>query len=77
MTPAEMYERGLARMPAPRTVIPYNVEFVVSLMPTTRTGRAKVHPNQGVTINYLLAAGSPGRSLITFDSAPCARPSVL
>jgi putative transposase len=53
-TPAAVYEQGLERSPqVPVAHIPYTADFVVSLLPTTATGKAKVDPNQGVTVNYL------------------------
>jgi putative transposase len=33
--------------------IPYSYTFQVLTMPTTRSGRAKVHPQKGVRVNYL------------------------
>jgi putative transposase len=53
-SPAEMYDLGMGLAGA-RTHkrIPYTEEFLMLSRPTTHTGHAKVHPGQGVTINYL------------------------
>jgi putative transposase len=53
-SPREAYEAGFA-MAGERAhrVIPYDREFLIYTMPTTRRGTAKIQPGRGVKVNYL------------------------
>jgi putative transposase len=53
-SPAETYDLGMALAGARvHKRIAYGEEFLMLSRPTTHTGHAKIHPAQGVTINYL------------------------
>lgn len=53
-TPADAFERGLRQTAArPTAHIPYTLDFVVSMLPTTSKGSAMVHANHGVAVMYL------------------------
>jgi putative transposase len=53
-SPAETYDLGMALAGArAHKRISYDEAFLMLSRPTTHTGHAKVHPAQGVTINYL------------------------
>ena len=53
-SPREAFETGLAQTGRrPSRIIPYDREFIIYTLPTTRTGTAKVIPARGVKVNYL------------------------
>lgn len=53
-TPREAFEKGLFRSGLrPRRLIPYDEEFLLLTLPTTRKGTAKLLPVRGIKINHL------------------------
>ncbi len=53
-SPLETFTAGLDRAGHRlHRIIPYDEDFVIFTLPTTRKGTAKVQPNQGVKINYI------------------------
>lgn len=53
-TPREAFEQGLLRSGMrPRRLIPYDEEFLLLTLPTTRKGTAKLLPLRGIKINHL------------------------
>lgn len=54
MTPKQAYVKGMERAGDRRSRrIAYDDDFIMMTFPSTRTGRAKVFPGQGIKINYL------------------------
>lgn len=53
-SPRDAFTQGMQHA-GPRThrLLPYSEEFVMLTRPTTRTGRAKVDPSRGITVNWL------------------------
>jgi transposase InsO family protein len=53
-SPREAFTQGLEQTGFRTTqLIPYDETFILSTLPTTSRGQAKVEPNQGIKINYL------------------------
>lgn len=53
-TPREAFAQGLQQGgQRSHRVIPYDLEFYIRTLPSTRSGTAKVNPNRGVKINYI------------------------
>lgn len=53
-TPREAFVQGLHQGgQRSHRVIPYELEFHIRTLPSTRSGTAKVNPNRGVKINYI------------------------
>lgn len=53
-TPREAFETGLVLTGhRPSRIIPYDREFIIYTLPTTRSGSAKVDRTRGVKVNYL------------------------
>ena len=53
-SPRDAFTQGM-QLAGPRAhrLLPYSEEFIMLTRPTTRTGRAKVNPSQGITVNWL------------------------
>jgi transposase InsO family protein len=53
-TPREAFAQGLHQGgQRSHRIIPYDAEFHIRTLPSTRSGTAKVNPNRGVKINYI------------------------
>ncbi|PSB31016.1 TnsA endonuclease N-terminal domain-containing protein [Stenomitos frigidus] len=53
-SPREAFATGIAQYGSrSHRVIPYDINFQILTLPTTREGRAKVQPNLGVKINHI------------------------
>jgi transposase InsO family protein len=53
-TPREAFVQGLQQGgQRSHRIIPYDAEFHIRTLPSTRTGTAKVNPNRGIKINYI------------------------
>lgn len=53
-TPGEAFAAGLDQSGArPHRIIPYDVDFQIHTLPSTRKGTATVDPNRGVKVNYI------------------------
>ena len=53
-SPRDAFTQGI-QLAGPRThrLLSYSEEFIMLTRPTTRTGRAKVDPSRGITVNWL------------------------
>jgi putative transposase len=51
-SPRDVFLRGMQSGNRLRSLIPYDLNFRMATCPTTRTGKATVHPGRGVTIGY-------------------------
>lgn len=53
-SPEEAFQLGLERSGVrPYRLIPYNNNFIIMTLPTTKNGEAKVQPSRGAKINYI------------------------
>lgn len=52
MSPRKKFDEGIM-LYGKRKLIPYNKNFTILTLPTTRKGTAKVHSSRGIKINYI------------------------